>query len=200
MFTVTFTYENFANDRYAFAERARVALQFVLAKPEFLQRVRDAKYTATLFDVPHGSQGPIGAAGVAPKILAGVGGGGSPSPDDPHTVALTLRLAYLEAGSDAATRAHSTLSQIEPSFVDDCMRRDDVGLLAAVLMHEWMHSLGFVHQDPRVVDRGDVPYAIEGIVVALGPAARIPKQRLLESTIGVPWKHGLIADRLVHVR
>ena len=151
----------------AFAERAIDALNRALDHPAFLPSIRAATYSSALWLSPVNTLKTVTGEEVARIIVAG----GSNSSSSSAAIGLTIELTKLRAGIRGFTETRDTLNTIDSGFFDDCVARDDPEALAALWMHEWMHSAGFQHRG-RTGEQSDVACTIERLVRELSGAAR----------------------------
>lgn len=157
-----------ARDR-AFADRALDALNCALAHPDFFARVRAAEYSSALWLSSVNTLTTLTGDEIA-EIIAAAGDG---SAEADGTIGLTIELTKLRAGILAFTDPRDPVNTIDSGFFDDCVARDDPPSLAALWMHEWMHSAGFQHR-VRSGELSDVACTVERIVRELAGPRELP--------------------------
>lgn len=150
-------------DEAEFAERARAALEAVLAEPWFLESVRATAFEPTMRIAPDRTEEVPNADEVAAIILAG-GEGDETVPN--KRLDLRVEIANLPPGIEARTLPRAAKLTVDTVFFARCMSEDKPGALAAVLMHEWLHMAGFMHETLQG-DPADVPYEVEHIVARI---------------------------------
>lgn len=152
-----------------FAKRAVAKLSDIISNPAFFDEVVSAPYSTTLWLAPDNSELTPDPQGVVDIIKSGVEGG---YPNRDETLNLSVALVNLWSGIQGSTLPRAREIRIDTDFFADCQRRSDLGSLAAVLMHEWMHTAGFIH--PLLGDDHDAPSIVHRIVERL---ATLPTTR-----------------------
>ena len=156
-----------------FAERAIDALNWALHDPGFLQQVKTAPYSSSIWLSPNNTLLTLTGDEIADIIVSGVEGGSPPN----GIVDIRVEISNLRDGARGSTEIHNPLTTIDTDFFDDCVLRDAPRDLAALFMHEWMHSAGFEHRIPGGEDR-DVPSMLQQIVADLSKPPILPNNRI----------------------
>ena len=150
-------------DERAFADQATRIIRAIVRSTTFLNRVQRAEYSWSFWLAPDNTLHQKTSKEVADIISGAVGAGDGARGGD---VDLVITLADLSEKALAKTFPRERETQTDRDFFEQCLKDKNPGELAAVWMHEWMHTLGFVHRTD-IGDQFDVPYTIERIVRAL---------------------------------
>jgi hypothetical protein len=80
---------------------------------------------------------------------------------------------YLHHWPDAGNQGFEDPNGVKTVFANDGKVRRDQGFLASLMLHEWMHILGFHHDDSNTACRS-VPYEMNRVYETVAPQLGLP--------------------------